>query len=240
MRPPAQGDKILLIAQKRVDAHIIGSIIAVVAVRFKDRIEVDDPHAQLRQRRQLFGDPGKISAEVIVAAEFPVGIGGALRLLLPALVQSAVGGNAGLRLAAAIKAVGEDLIHDLPRKLLGDLVIFIIDGKLPQLSLAVIGAAVGGSVQQGSVRKAKTVVIQSRLLRGIAQEKGISLPLHGRKQHGLRLPCPVQQQRGAASVSGRQGKAQGHFLPCRHRTKGRFIFRQQAVKHECSVLSIGR
>ena len=233
MGPLAQGDEILLGAQQRVDAQVVGGIVAVVAVRLKDGIEVQDPDAQSGQLRQLFGDAGQITAKIIIAAEHAVGIGGALRLLLPVAVQPPVGGDTGLLPAAVIVTVREDLIHHLPGEFLRNIVGLIVDGKLPQLPLAVIGAAIGRAVQQGAIRKAEAIVIKPRLLRGAPQGKGIALPAQRGMQQGLRLPGPVQQQGGRAGIALGQGKAQGHFLPRRHRAEGRFMFRQQAVKHGC-------
>ena len=193
VRLSAKGDKVLLIAQKRVDAQIVGGIIAVVAVRFKDGIEVQHPHPQRRQLRQLFGDARKVAAEIVIAAEHPVDIGDALRLLLPVPMQPPVGGHAGFGAAAAAKAVGENLIHHLPGEFLRDAVIFIVDGELPQGALAVIGAAVGGTVQQGAVRKAEAVVVESRLGGGIAQAVAVRGRRQGQPQKGQGLPRPVQQ-----------------------------------------------
>lgn len=147
----AQGDEILLGAQQRVDAQVVGGIVAVVAVRLKDGIEIQDPDPQGGQLRQLFGDAGEIAAEIIIAAEHAVGIGDALRLLLPVAVYPPVGGDAGLLPAAVIVAVREDLIHHLPGEFSRNIVGLIVDGKLPQLPLAVIGAAIGRAVQQGAI-----------------------------------------------------------------------------------------
>ena len=233
MGPLAQGDEILLGAQQRVDAQVVGGIVAVVAVRLKDGIEIQDPDAQSGQLRQLFGDAGQITAKIIIAAKHAVGIGGALGLLPPVAVQPPVGGDAGLLSAAVIVAVREDLIHYLPGEFLRNIVGLIVDGKLPQLPLAVIGAAIGRAVQQGAIRKAEAIVIKPRLLRGVPQGKGIALPAQRGMQQGLRLPGPVQQQGGRAGIALGQGKAQGHFLPRSHCAEGRFMFRQQAVKHGC-------
>ena len=152
-------------------------------------------------------------------------------------MQPPIGGDTGFFPAAVIVAVREDLVHHLPGEFPGDIVSFIVDGELPQLSLAIIGAAIGRAVQQGAIGKAEAIVIKPRLLRGVPQGKGIALPAQRGMQQGLRLPGSVQQQGGHAGIAQGQGKAQGPFLPCRHRAKGRFMLRQQAVKHGCSVLS---
>ena len=116
-----------------------------------------------------------------------------MRLLLPVPVQPPVGGHAGFGAAAAAKAVGENLIHHLPGEFLRDAVIFIVDGELPQGALAVIGAAVGGTVQQGAVREAEAVVVESRLGGGIAQAVAVRGRRHRQPQEGQRPSRPVQQ-----------------------------------------------
>ena len=236
----AQSGKVLLGPQQRVDAQVVGGIVAVVAVRFKDGVKVQDLRPQRPDLLQLFGDTGQISAEIIVAAVNPVGVRAALRLLVPAAVQLPVGGDILLFPAAFVVAVGEDLIHHPSGKAAGDLIGLFVDSQLPQRPVAVVGAAVRRAVQQGAVAQHKAVVVQSRLLRGIAQGKAVLLLLHFGTAKRVRLSRPVQQKGGRPPILRRQRKAQPHLLPRRHRAERGLIFRPQAVEHTLSSFPIAK
>ena len=142
--------------------------------------------------------------------------------------------------AAFVVPVGDDLIHHPAGKAAGDLIGLFVDGQLPQRPVAVVGAAVRRAVQQGAVAQHKAVVVQSRLLRGIAQGKAVLLLLHFGTAKRVRLSRPVQQKGGRPPILRRQRKAQPHLLPRRHRAEGGLIFRPQAVEHTLSSFPIAK
>ena len=119
----AQAPEVLLGTQHRVDAQVVGRIVAVVALRLEDWVEVDDGHAQALEVAELLANALE-GAAVEVPARDPE-VGGGLALIrrggVPVLDEHALGAVAVCRksglglLAPALptrKAIGEHLVDD--------------------------------------------------------------------------------------------------------------------------------
>ena len=128
----AQGPEALLVAEQRIDAQVVRRVVAVVARRLKDRVEIDRRDAQVLQVAEPLADALEGAAVEVPAGHAavlatPVGRRGA-----PVLEHLAVGAALaahGQRVRRALapvlparKAVGEDLVDDalaVPARLAG-------------------------------------------------------------------------------------------------------------------------
>ena len=106
----AQGGKILVGAQQRIYMAVIGGIVAMVGMGFKDGVEIDTGNPQRSEIFQLFLDPLEIPAGIVGIGDLPTFVGQILRRGAPGF-QFSVGGDVFLGFAAVIKPVGKDLIH---------------------------------------------------------------------------------------------------------------------------------
>ena len=70
-----QPGKVLLGAQQRVDVQVIGGVVPVVGVRFKDGIEVQAGDTQLRQIVQMLGNARKVPAKIIGVCHLALFVG---------------------------------------------------------------------------------------------------------------------------------------------------------------------
>ena len=132
--PPAQPAEILLCTQHGVHLLIIPGIIPVVAVRLKDRTEVNRRHMEAPQILQLLLDPPQGPAK-----EIPVGIGHLLlrqlHQLPPVLMDQAVPQHPGgvrrpSRLPPA-EPVGKNLVRHALSEPIRRMRRAVIDGLLP-------------------------------------------------------------------------------------------------------------
>ena len=108
----AQALEVLLIAQHRVNRHIIARVIAVVGARLENGVQIQHRNPQVLQIGQFFADALQVAAKEVQRPVIPgAQIRGDERRLVPHLVHDAVLPLAHRQLAA-IKAVREDLVHD--------------------------------------------------------------------------------------------------------------------------------
>lgn len=56
----AEGTELLLVAQHGVNAQVVGRVVAVVAGRLKDGVEVDHGHAEVCQVVELLADATQV------------------------------------------------------------------------------------------------------------------------------------------------------------------------------------
>ena len=118
----AQGAEALLVAKHRVYAQVVGRVIAMVARRLEDGVEIDCGHAQVLEVAELLADAlegAPVEVPALDAALLGPRVGGrgvpvlehrAARAALAADCQR--GRGALLPVRPARKAVGEDLVDD--------------------------------------------------------------------------------------------------------------------------------
>ena len=198
-----QGAELLLVAQHGVNAQVVGRVVAVVAGRLKDGVEVDHGHAEVCQVVELLADATQGAAVEVPLQDVPV-----LALLVggrrvPVLHQHARGALAvgGQRLLGTLapvrpagKAVREDLVDNavLVPVWLG--LARDVDGQLEggrvavgKVSLAggpaLAGAvAPGGAVGRGQVKAVPDHArLRRRVAHGVVDVVVLAGPLHGEK-----------------------------------------------------------
>ena len=143
----AQLGKVLLGAQNRIDLGVIGGVVAVVARRLKDGVEVDGRKAQLGNAGQVFLNTLERSA-----VEVP-GLDGAVLgtlvhgRLVPVLDHAALNAltrffDLGQRALAPVLvagvAIGEDLIDHAALVPGGTVLAVLVDGNLEGRNLGVV------------------------------------------------------------------------------------------------------
>lgn len=107
----AEGLEILVGTQQGVYVEVVGGVVAVVGVGFKDGIQVKVIHPHLAEVGQLHLDALEVAAEIVlvqVAAHLiglPEGLGVFVGLIEP------VGEGHGLVLHTLAETVGEDLVE---------------------------------------------------------------------------------------------------------------------------------
>ena len=135
----AQLSKVLLGAQNRIDLGVIGGVVAVVARRFKDGVEVDGCKAQLGDARQVFLDTLERSAVEVPGLDGAVLgalVNGRLVPVLdhPALDSVARFFDLGQRALAPVLvagiAIGEDLVDHTALVPGGTVLTVFVDGEL--------------------------------------------------------------------------------------------------------------
>ena len=207
-------------AQHRVDLAPVGGVVAVVAVRFKDRAEAEDLHAEHLQRREPVRDAAQRAAEKVVRAVEGAGAGQPFDGLIPVCVdldvpaQGLVIADAlGKGAAAAGKAVGEDLIGHGARRPVRRLENRGADrdGPAPGLAADDAAAAEGEAVGQAEGIGHRAGGLRHRKLNG---KEAVGVPLHG-----LRFAVCDERRRldelrrfqaktdGLAAVHGAEGAA---------------------------------
>ena len=131
----AQRSEILLGAEKRVYPLIIGSIIAVIGIRLKDRIQINTGNAERFYIRQFLLDSFKVSAEIVVVPDSVHLFFTPERFLTP-LAHHTAFGHVFLFLIAVEEPVREYLINDAALQKIGRFKILVINCllKLPALS----------------------------------------------------------------------------------------------------------
>ena len=177
---PAQLGEVLVGPQHWVHPAVISCAVAVVLRRFEDGVEVQRLYPQGLEVVQLLYHAPQVAPEEVPVADLPVGVGSVLRLLLPALVDSAPPYQPrGVRHPGAAEAVGEDLVaHPLPEPAGHDLAP-VVDGKL--VLLLYVPAPTGDGLQL------KGVPHQSHIVPSV-QDAGEGIP----PQIGV---CPGQLHR---------------------------------------------
>ena len=158
----AQLAEALLIAQHRIDAQVVGGVIAVVARRLEDGVEIEHRHAELLEIVEVLAD-----ALERAAVEVPVGDAAVLGARIggrrvPVLHERASGAALALNgkrvrralapVLAARKTIREDLIDDaltVPARLM---LARLVDRDLERRRVAVgEGALAGGPALAGAV-----------------------------------------------------------------------------------------
>ena len=237
-RGPAQLGKVLVGAQQRVGLEVVGGVVAVVGVGFKDRVEVDAAHPEAFQVGQLLPDADKIPPEVVhVQVAFrllggpEIGLAGLVGPVDP------VGKGHGFARVALIEAVGEDLVHRAVFDPVRRLEIRLIDRQLPAVlqhpgefalparapaDLAEVGVQVeiieiqpGGGGPHGD-RKVVGAVLLAVKLHAVVYRV---LPVFGQDQVRVHIPVVHRhiQMQGDRRVGG-------------HGAEWRFVARQAAVE----------
>jgi len=111
--------------------QVIGGVVAMVGVRFKDGVKVQAGDTQLRKIIQMLGDARKVSAKVIGVGHLALFVGQIDRQVSPVGAQGAVSRDILFRGTGIAKAVGKNLVDDpvaqCGRTLLGR----VVDGQLP-------------------------------------------------------------------------------------------------------------
>ena len=126
----AQAGQIGLRAQHGVHAGIIAGIIAVIAARQKDGVQIQHGDVQRLQIIQLGDDALQVAAEEIPRVRIAVaGIKQRQRGLVPVFMQIDILARIPRR-AAAAEAVGENLIHDALAQEGGGRIIPRVHGQL--------------------------------------------------------------------------------------------------------------
>ena len=151
----AQAAERRLVAQHRIDAQVVGRVVAVVARRLEDRVEVDHRDAQALEVAELLADAVERAAVEIPARDALVGLGDALvrdggvpildeRALDAVLVLLKRRVSELVPALAAGKAIGEDLVDDavlVPIRLRR---ARLINGELERRRVAVREGALAG------------------------------------------------------------------------------------------------
>ena len=214
----AKGLEVLLRTQQGVDALVVRCVVAVVAVRLEDGIEIDAGDAQLLQIRELLPDAVEVAAVIVVRGVVPAAaVGGIEGLLRPILMQVhlpphalMVGGPGGHgRVLAAAKPIGKYLIGHGPAEPGGGLELGGIDGDLPELSPILPQLAPAGPAAVVPIPAVlpdqEPVEHEARLVHG---PKAHHEPLRPRGPQGHQpLPRPIlqQQEHLAVDVGGPDG-----------------------------------
>ena len=237
MRRGAQGGKIVLRAEHRVDALIIIRVVAVIRPRHKNRVEIQDLHAQLPQIRQLLADAVQVAAVKIVVQHL------AVRIRLPdwhilAVFMHPVGLQFILTVAlpGGGEAVGEDLIHHRAAQRLGHGKGGVHAADLPEVSrlhICVVPLLIQaeGLVFRGH---AEVVKIQPRRRDGKRPAPGLiqRVRLLFCKRQALQLALLfIKQQhlhRNGADADGKHHMERA-VLPRREHAEGAFELRELAV-----------
>ena len=112
----AQGNKVVVRAEQRVDVFVIRRVVAVVGMRFKNGVEIQAGHAEAFQIIELLLDALEVAAEIVVVqrdaflVRFPHGHVGFV------FVQRAVVRYVLLGKPGRVKPVGKDLIDHAAAK----------------------------------------------------------------------------------------------------------------------------
>ncbi len=136
-RACAQLRKQCLVAQQRVNLHIVGRIIAVVRRGFKHRTDIQGGYMQAFQIRKFFDEPAQIPAEKIAVCNLSAFIRQKVGRIRPVSVQPAARGRP-LSVFIAEKAIDKNLIGNALPKPRGHLVRFVIDRQL-EIFLPAVG-----------------------------------------------------------------------------------------------------
>ena len=153
--------KILLCTQQRVDLRVVRGAVAVVFMRFKDRVQVYDIAAQPRDIVKLFLDALQITAEIVVIGNISVAVRLPVRHVVPVRVYLAVIRHIVVGLCAFREPVGEYLIHHAALEPLGSGHSLLVNGELEQVAVVdnTFACAVFLDVVTVSVDKQREVVV---------------------------------------------------------------------------------
>ena len=225
-----EGFEILLRAQERVDAPVVRRVVAVVAVRLEDGVEIDTGDAQLLEIGELLPDAVEIAAVIVVRRVVPAAaVGGVEGLLRPvpvqidlsphALVIGRPGDHGGV--LAPAEPVREDLVGHRLTEPSGGIVLRRVDGDLPEgpsiLPQFPLAGAAAIVIVPSALAQQETVEHEARLLHG-PEANGQLLPR--RPQGQQPLPCPVLQQQKSLPLEVVRPGGELHLLADRDRTLG--------------------
>ena len=164
----AQGFEIFLRAEHRVDALVIGGIVAVVGIRHEDRVQIQNADAERFQIRQLLPDAVQVAAEE-VAAPVALRVRRILRLLVPVFMdRERLQLLRQVAVARAEKAVGQDLIHHRALREIRDGEVRRDHAELPFIAVFHVRLAAVAEQPEAAVGldDVEPVIIQPALLRG--------------------------------------------------------------------------
>lgn len=107
-----QPGKVFLSPQQRVDVQVIGGVVAMVGVRFKDGVKVQAGDTQLGKVVQMLGDARKVPAKIIGIGHLSIFVGQIDRKISPVGAQGAVSRDILFRGTWSCKAVGKNLVDN--------------------------------------------------------------------------------------------------------------------------------
>ncbi len=135
----AKRRKILFGSEKRINIFVVRRVVSVIALSLENRIEVDAGNAELLQISELFLYALEIAAEIVVVENLAVGRRYPEWIAVPVRAQNPVGRDVFLFPARESKTVGENLIDHAALESVGGAKVFIVDGELPVVALALNG-----------------------------------------------------------------------------------------------------
>ena len=236
-RIPAQGCKILVGAQQRIHLPVVGGVVPVIFVGFKDGVQIQAGDAQLLEIGELPADALQIAAEIVVVPYMTVLVrlvaGGAA----PVLPEHPVLRDVFMGHAAFAEPVREDLVHDAALEPAGGFKVPAEHRKLEQLSLVQHALAGAGALDINPLSLGnigKIVVVYPRILCGKHGGVGGHIPLPGDGVQGdeplLEAAAEQHHHRSALQlhIPG-QPDGKGALLPLADGAEGAFVSRIPAV-----------
>ena len=131
----AEQPEIFVCTEKRVNISIVGSIIAVVFVGFKNRVQINAGNTQLFEVVELAADSLQIAAEIVIVPNVSVCIRLVVRCAIPVVPQYPVSRNIFMRLSALAESVRENLIHDTALEEVRRFIVLCKNGQLIQFAV---------------------------------------------------------------------------------------------------------
>ena len=131
----AEYPEIFICTEKRVNIPIVGSIIAVVFVGFKNRVQINAGNTELFEVVELAADTLQIAAEIVIVPNVSVCIRLVVRCAIPVVPQYPVIRNIFMRLSALAESVRENLIHDTALEEVRRFIVLCKDGQLIQFAV---------------------------------------------------------------------------------------------------------
>ena len=226
----AQGAELLVGAQQRVGAEVIGGVVPVIGVGLEDGVQVQVGDAQALQIGQLLADALKVAAEVVHVQIAAGLVGPEIRLAVFVLPVHPPGKGHGLVLHALTEPVGEDLVEHAALQAGGGDEVLLVHGELPGRAFhpGEVAAAVGAAVNAAEVGvQIKIIEVQPRLARleldgEVVHLGGLVGEGHADVLAGLAVP-PEHQMGVHIAVLFRHRQVQRDLLALRHGPEGRFI-----------------
>ena len=239
LRRLAQGAEVLLVPQQGVDFGVVRRVVPVVGVGLENGVHIQAGDAQLLEIGQLLPDALQVAAKKVRVGDFPLGVGGPVRLVLPVLVEGAPCGDFPLGGAGFVKAVRENLIHNAAFQPVRGLEGFVVHRQLPLVVAAedaVPGKALGEPLAAPVGAHLKVVEVQPGGAGGeVAFPPLLVVAVHAapeQVQHlGVRaLPLDDEMGRRAGELPG-QRDAEVDGRPLRHRANRVPVLPAAGIKH---------
>ena len=184
----AEGAEVVVGSQHRVEALIVGGVVAVVGEGHADGVEIDHPHAQVPQLVQPGGDAPEIAAEEVVAEHLAGGrVGAPLGHAAPVGAE-----DEGPELPGQVtvpdfaEAVGEDLVHDPAPEIGRDIVVRGDHAELPLFARLHVGPVALPEEAEGAGPggNAEPVEVQAPGRRGKMALEAVVVPVLARPGKG--------------------------------------------------------